>query len=165
MSRKTTHMKVKGAGLVLALAILAPAAAHGASTRYNGPERAVRTPALRGGNAVVAVRSSGRATFRRVQEAGRPSGAKQAGTAASRGGLGWREMGIGAGILIGIFLFGLWGDVVVGAVVVAVAALAGAGATLVARGTARGLRRAGSPASRVARPAADQPAAIPSSAR
>jgi len=36
-------------------------------------------------------------------------------------GLGWLEAAIGAGILLGIVLLGLWGDVVVGTVVLAVA--------------------------------------------
>ena len=133
MKRKTTHMKLKGAALALALALLAPAAAHGASTRYDGPEYAVRTPASPGGNTVVTVRSSGQATFRRVQDTGGRAVEQQAAAATRQGGLGWREAAIGAGTLLGILLFGLWGDVAVGAVIFGVAILLGAGATLVTR--------------------------------
>jgi hypothetical protein len=110
MRRQATRMKLKGAGVVLAFALLAPAGAHGASIGHAGPEQAVRNATSPGETTVVAPQAT-----------------------TGKGGLGWHEAAVGAGVLLGIVLLGLWGDVAVGAVVVGAAAVLGAGATLVTR--------------------------------
>jgi hypothetical protein len=88
---------------VLALSLFAPVAAHAMS----GGERAAH--------------ASGPATER------------QAVAPTSQDGLGWREGAIGGAIVIGIVVFGLWGDVAVGALIIGAAAVLGAGRTLVRR--------------------------------
>jgi hypothetical protein len=54
-----------------------------------------------------------------------------------RGGLDWRDAAVGSAIFVGVVLMGLWGYVVVGAVIAGAAALLGAGAKL-ATGSPRG---------------------------
>ena len=103
MKLKTTHVKLKGAAFVLALSLFAPVAAHAMS----GGERAAH--------------ASGPATER------------QAVAPTSQDGLGWREGAIGGAIVIGIVVFGLWGDLAVGALIIGAAAVLGAGRTLVRR--------------------------------
>jgi len=61
--------------------------------------------------------------------------------ATSSGGFGWLDLAVGVAVLAGIALFGLFGDRVVGAIVVGVAEGPAAAARLIAR-TARRITRA-----------------------
>jgi hypothetical protein len=119
VNRKTIQLKLKGAGVLLAVALLVPAAARGASTDAGVSRPAVQIPASVGARIAVAVPSS--------------SVERQAGATTRQGGLGWQEAAIGGGILLGILLFGLWGDVVVGGVIFGAAVLLGLAATLATR--------------------------------
>jgi predicted lipid-binding transport protein (Tim44 family) len=67
--------------------------------------------------------------------------AAEASNAASttQGGWGWWDAAIWVGALVGIVLFGFFGDLVVGAVIVGVAAVVSCGAGLVV-GTGRHIR-------------------------
>lgn len=131
MKRTTTHMKRKGAGFAIALALLAPAAAHATATGDRGPAVTVRNPVSLGGATVA--RSSGPVRFRPVEGAGGRVVQRQTATVTRKAGLGWHEAAIGAGIVIGILLFGLWGDVAVGTSILVVGTLLDAGAVLLAR--------------------------------
>ena len=122
MKGKTTHVKLLGAGLALALALSAPAAAHGTSAGGEGRARAVRNTDYAQGAAVLLARASGPVRLRQIENAGART-AERAATVTTQSGLGWREAAIGAGIVIGILLLGLWGDVAVGAAIVGAAAL------------------------------------------
>lgn len=133
MTRKTMIQRLTQMSVALAFALVGPAAAHATSTGGQGPERAAWSPALPAATAVVTVRSTGpvahsqaRGTARRTSEESRVAANRQ-------GGLGWHDAAVGLGILLGVLLLGLWGDVVVGTMIMGVAALFGAGATLVSR--------------------------------
>jgi len=130
VKRKTTHMKLKGAGLALTLALLAPAAAHAASAGDEGTGK-VKT--------VVTVPSSSPPRLANLGAADGRVLEQKVVAATKQGGLGWHEAAVGAAILLGILLLGLWGDVVVGSAIVGAAALLGAAGTLAAR-TPRGDR-------------------------
>jgi hypothetical protein len=123
---KITQRMRGGAALAVVLALLAPASALALSTGDQGPASAAPRSTAVVGDAVAA----------------QPSGQGH--------GLGWREAAIGVAIVLGIVLFGLRGDVAVGTVIAAAAALLGAGATLVGRIPRRsrpGLTHAGGPSS------------------
>jgi len=113
MNRRITHRKLVGVCLALVVALSAPAAAQAISTSDVGRTRAAHD-AVSAGELVV-------------------SSQQQGITTTGPSGLTWAEAAVGIGIAIGILLLGLWGDVAVGAVIVGVAALVGAGARLVIR--------------------------------
>jgi hypothetical protein len=100
-----THMKLKGLGLLLVLALLAPVIAHGASVPVTAHERG---PQLAG--------------------ASTPGGAV---TEEGGSGLTRRDAAIAGAILVLIVGLGLWGHFAVGAAVGGVAALVGAGASVI----------------------------------
>jgi hypothetical protein len=102
--RSTTRIKARGAAVAVAIALLAPATALGTTTGNDRP----------------------------VSAAGNGPALRQ--PATGHGGLGWNDAAIAAGIVAGIVLLGVWGDVVVGSLIGGIAALAGAGAALVATG-------------------------------
>jgi hypothetical protein len=137
VQHKLIHLIPQAAGIALAFLLLVPATADGAPSGSQRPAHAVRYRASFGGDNANAVRSSMRVVGI-GDAAGRPGDQRPGRTSAGRG-LGWREAAIGTGILVGIVLLGLWGDVVVGTIVVAVDALVGAAAALSARGP-RGAR-------------------------
>jgi hypothetical protein len=126
-----TQMKLKGAGLALAIALLAPAAADGTSTGDRGPARTVRNSAFPRAT-MVAPRSLSPARPRQIEGASERTG-QQPVTVTRQGGFGWLDVAVAAGVLIGIVLFGLWGDVAVGALIVGVAVGLNAVAKLVTR--------------------------------
>lgn len=136
MKSNATQMKLKGAGLALAIALLAPAAAHGTSTGDRGPARTVRNAAFPRAT-MVAPRSLSPARLRQIEGAGERTG--QPVMVTRQGGFGWLDVAVAAGVLIGIVLFGLWGDVAVGALIVGVAVGLSAVAKLVSR-RPRGVR-------------------------
>ena len=158
-------MKQKRAGLALALvavALSAPTAAHGQPTGDDGPARAVGNVTAPAEVTAFAGRSSVR--LRPVESGvGRAVGQQAVGTDVPRG-LGRQEAVIGVATVIGILLFGLWGDAAVGALMAGAAAGVGAGARLVTRnprgdraGTEPGRRpRRSSERSGVLRPASGQ---------
>jgi hypothetical protein len=78
------------------------------------------------------------------------------------GGFGWLDLAVGAGVLGGILLLGLYGDRVLGAVIVALVEIPVAGARAIA-GLA-GRPRGGRAASRTVRPVPQPPARSKTSA-
>ena len=146
MQQKIFHLKRHVAGVGLTLALLVPATADARNqTSFESTAIPVQTQQRRAG---VEDRTTRTVNQRR--------------TAATVGpGLGWREAAIGAGILLVIVLLGLWGDVVVGTVVLAVANVICGTATLVTRRSRRTghhqKRGAGTPGG-----IADNPTAAPS---
>ena len=111
------HIKPKSATLVVSIALLIPAfaqAAPGAAPERPGAET------VRPGSAPHGLVAEG-------------------GTAAPRtGGIDRRDGAIAAGIFVGVLLLGLWGHLVVGGAVVAVATLGEVGARLATRKPGRG---------------------------
>jgi hypothetical protein len=106
---RSTHLKQAGASLAIAIALIAPGAAHASSGAEASAGAARET---------VAVRIP----------------APEAGT--GRGGLDRRDAAIGAAIVGGVLLLGLRGHLAVGAVIGVAAWLLAAGARLVT-GTSR----------------------------
>ena len=133
MNRKTTRMKLKGATLTLTLALMAPAVTHGTPTGDLGISRGAQRAASPERTTLVAGRSSNAVHLHHVEGAGRRAEGHQTVSATRKAGLGWREMAIFGGILLGILLFGVWGDVAVGAVILGTASLLGGGKALVTR--------------------------------
>jgi hypothetical protein len=132
MNRKTTRMKLKGVTLTLALALMAPAAAHGTPNGDLGLSRGAQSPASPGGTTLVVRRSS--SAVHLYQDGADRRAAEHLTVAATRkAGLGWRDMAIFGAILLGILLLDIWGDVAIGAVILGTAALLGAGTALVTR--------------------------------
>jgi hypothetical protein len=128
-----THLKPRAAGFALAVLLLVPATAHAGPSSDREP---VQNRASFGGSKTNAAGSSIR--LGGVEDAvGRPANRRPS-PPTTGSGLGWRDAAIGMSILIGIALFGLWGDVAVGIVVLVVDILIGAAATL-------GTRRPGAP--------------------
>ena len=107
MNRKTTHVKRVGASVTIAIALMAPAAAHARSGAEAPPAGAARGTVVAGIEVPAA------------QPAERETG---------RGGLDRRDATVGAAIFVGVVLIGIWGHVVVGAVFGGAAFLLGAGA-------------------------------------
>jgi hypothetical protein len=107
MNRKTTHVKRVGASVTIAIALMAPAAAHARSGAEAPPAAAARGT-VAAGIEVPAAQPAERET--------------------RRGGLDRRDGSVGAAIFVGVVLIGIWGHVVVGAVFGGAAFLLGAGA-------------------------------------
>jgi hypothetical protein len=104
MNQKTTHVRRAAATVSVAIALIAPTVAH-ASCGGGAPPTGVARQAAAASQA-LATECPGSA------------------------GLDRRDAAVAAAIVVGVVLMGLWGHVVVGAVIAAVAALLGAGARL-----------------------------------
>jgi hypothetical protein len=119
MSRKTLQLTVTGMAVVLALTVLtaAPAAAQKAPTGSDRVHLGAPADGSRAGTA--------KPLIVRLGNGGRTSAPQPLGSSPHQAGLGWFELGIGAGILLAIFLFGMWGYIPVGAIIFVVAALIG----------------------------------------
>jgi hypothetical protein len=136
VNRKTTHLKRAGASLSVAIVLIAPGAAH-ASPGAGAPPAGAARETVAGGIQAPAAQRVGSAGVDLVTAVrGRTGQHADAGT--GRGGLDRRDAVIGAAILVGVLLMGLWGHVAVGAVIGVVAWLPGAGARLVTGRPRRG---------------------------
>jgi hypothetical protein len=159
VQHKIFHVKPQVVGVGLALVLLLPATADARSGGKGEPVRTVRNPPSFESTAIPVQTSMRRADVRDTPT----RAANQRRSAATVGkGLGWREAAIGVGILLGIVLLGLWGDVVVGIVVLAVADLICGTATLVARRSRRTAHDQHRAAAGTPGHIADNPTAAPS---
>jgi hypothetical protein len=112
------HIKPRSASLAVSIALMIPAFAQAASG--------------------VAAERPGAETVRPIGSAPHRLMAEGGAAAPGKSGIDRRDGAIAAGIFAGVLLLGLWGHLVVGGAVVAVATLGDAGARLVSRKPGRG---------------------------